>query len=138
MFLNSESTRRQLRIIYGLGWKYRDYHEITIYDEEQESLFNHQIWANYRLIQKWVSINIYANWQNYFHDWSKNRLTTGIGMNFRIVKGGATEQEILLHLKNIETSYYFGTYIGISNTFGSIYNNVVNPRFGGGDGLGIE
>jgi hypothetical protein len=28
-------------------------------------------------------------------------------------------------------------YFGISYTFGSIYNNVVNPRFGGGGGRGM-
>lgn len=154
IFPYSESTRRQLRIVYGIGGSYRDYHEMTIYDKEQELLFNHQIWANYRLIQKWGGINIHANWQNYFHDWKKNHLTAGFGINFRIVKGlnvhfggnytmvhdqlalvkgGATEQEILLHIKQLETSYTYGTWFGISYTFGSIYNNVVNPRFGIGD-----
>ncbi len=154
IFPYSESTRRQLRIVYGIGGQYRDYHEMTIYDKEQELLFNHQIWANYRLIQKWGAVNVHANWQNYFHDWSKNHLTAGFGVNFRIikglnvhfggnytmvhdqlalVKGGATEQEVLLHIKQLETNYTYRTWFGVSYTFGSIYNNVVNPRFGIGD-----
>lgn len=154
IFPYSESTRRQLRLVYGLGGGYRDYHEITIYDKGQETLFSHQVWANYRLIQKWGSINVHANWANYLHDWSKNHLTAGLGFNFRIVKGlnlhfggnytrvrdqlalvkgGATEQEILLHIKQLETSFNYRTWFGISYTFGSIYSNVVNPRFGIGD-----
>lgn len=154
VFPYTESTRRQLRLVYGLGGSYRDYHELTIYDKEKETLYNHQVWANYRLIQKWGSINVNANWQNYFHDWSKNHLTAGFGVNFRVVKGlnfhfggnytlvrdqlalvkgGATEQEILLHIKQLETSFNYRTWFGVSYTFGSIYNNVVNPRFGIGD-----
>jgi len=154
IFPYSQSTRRQLRMVYGLGGNYRDYHETTIYDKDSEYLFNHQIWANYRIIEKWGSINVHANWSNYLHDWSKNHLTAGVGFNFRIakgfsiyfggnatrvrdqlslVKGGATEQEILLHIKQIETSYNYGTWFGVSYTFGSIYNNVVNPRFGIGE-----
>ena len=85
---------------------------------------------------------------------SKNHLTAGFGVSFRVikglnfhfggdytmvhdqfalVKGGATEQEILLHIKQLETSYTYHTWFGLSYTFGSIYNNVVNPRFGIGD-----
>ena len=31
VFPYSESTRQQLRLIYGIGGSYRDYHEITIW-----------------------------------------------------------------------------------------------------------
>ncbi|MFC1561269.1 hypothetical protein ACFL4V_02215, partial [Candidatus Latescibacterota bacterium] len=43
---------------------------------------------------------------------------------------GATEEEILLHRKQLATQYDFFTYFGLSYTFGSIYTNIVNPRFG--------
>jgi len=48
------------------------------------------------------------------------------------VKGGATTEEILLHRKELETQYQYYISFGLSYTFGSIYNNVVNPRFGSG------
>ena len=44
-------------------------------------------------------------------------------------KAGATDQEILLNLRQLATSYSYYSAIGFSYTFGSIYNNVVNPRF---------
>jgi hypothetical protein len=44
-------------------------------------------------------------------------------------KAGATSQEVLLNLRQLATSYSYYTAIGFSYTFGSIYNNVVNPRF---------
>jgi len=34
----------------------------------------------------------------------------------------------------LRTSYEYWGGFGLSYTFGSVYNNVVNPRFGGGGG----
>lgn len=51
-------------------------------------------------------------------------------------KGGLTEAERLLRLKEQATNYSIGGSISITYTFGSIYNNVVNPRFGSGGGGG--
>lgn len=41
----------------------------------------------------------------------------------------ASDQEILLQLRQLQTSYTYYTSVGLSYTFGSIYNNIVNPRF---------
>ncbi len=38
--------------------------------------------------------------------------------------------------RNIGYSYFF--MFGLSYTFGSIYSNVVNPRFGSGSGTSIS
>ncbi len=46
-------------------------------------------------------------------------------------KGDASEDEVLLRRRELETSYDYHVSFGISYTFGSIYNNIVNPRFGG-------
>ncbi|MEA1878395.1 MAG: hypothetical protein U9N86_16255 [Bacteroidota bacterium] len=95
------------------------------------------------------------NWFNYLHDFSKNnlslsgsmsiRIAKGLNFNFgggaslihdqlALVKGGASTEEILLRRKELATAYQYFTYFGLSYTFGSIYNNVVNPRFGGSSG----
>ena len=97
----------------------------------------------------------FLGWSNYLHDWSKNNLSLDIYLNLRIakglsfrlyggasmihnqlslVKGGATTEEILLRRKLIGTQYYLFSSFGITYTFGSIYSNVVNPRFGSGGG----
>jgi hypothetical protein len=49
-----------------------------------------------------------------------------------LVKGELSEADILLQLQELETSYQLDGEIGITYTFGSIYNNIVNPRFGNG------
>jgi hypothetical protein len=153
IFPYSESTRRQLRIMYGIGPEYANYHDTTIYNKMEEFLGSQVLTASYQVVEKWGSINSSINWSNYLHDWSKNnlsvsgsiRLRIAKGLNFNIggrfsivhdqlslEKGGATYEEILLRRKEIETQFTYYTNFGLSYTFGSIYNNAVNPRFGGG------
>jgi hypothetical protein len=51
-----------------------------------------------------------------------------------LAKGGATDEEILLQRRQLSTSYSYFAGVGITYTFGSIFNNVVNPRFEGASG----
>jgi hypothetical protein len=41
---------------------------------------------------------------------------------------------VLLNRRQQATTYRISGDIGISYTFGSIYNNIVNPRFGNASG----
>jgi hypothetical protein len=43
--------------------------------------------------------------------------------------GEATDEEILLRRRQLATAYRYRLQAGISYTFGSIFNNIVNPRF---------
>ena len=43
-------------------------------------------------------------------------------------KGDASIEDILLNRKEVSTTYGYETSVGITYRFGSIYNNVVNPR----------
>ena len=47
-------------------------------------------------------------------------------------KGEATTEEILVRQRQLATGYQYFLNFGISYSFGSIFNNIVNPRFGGG------
>jgi hypothetical protein len=90
-------------------------------------------------------------WSNYFFDLAYNNLRLNINANLRIVKGlsfnmsgsfafvhdqislplgVSTLEDVLLQRKMQATDYSYSTYFGFTYTFGSIYNNVVNPRFG--------
>lgn len=46
-----------------------------------------------------------------------------------VLKGDASVEEVLLQLRKLSSTYSFQAGFGISYSFGSIYNNVVNPRF---------
>jgi hypothetical protein len=155
----SESTRRQLRLLYKVGYNYVNYFDTTIYDKTKENLWLHSLVAAYEVVQKWGSINVSLGYSNYFHDWSKNnlslygfidlRIAKGLSVNFGggaslihdqlgLVKGGATTEEVLLRRKELATQFQYFTMFGFSYTFGSIYNNVVNPRFGNSSGGGMS
>jgi len=101
-------------------------------------------------IQKWGSISSTLSWSNYFFDWSYNKLRLytyasvrifkGISFNIQgqvsmvhdqifLPRGDMALEDVLLQRKAQKTTYTYYTSIGFSYTFGSIYNNVVNPRF---------
>jgi hypothetical protein len=44
-------------------------------------------------------------------------------------KSGASEEEVLLQLRQLATSYSYYINFGISYRFGSRINNIVNTRF---------
>lgn len=148
----SESTRRQIRMLYSAGFLHHSYSDTTIYDKMEENLLGHSLRIAFQTIQKWGSFNLSLEGFNYLHDWSKNNLSLYAvfdirivkGLSFEIdggaamvhdqlslVKGGATSEEILLRRRELATDYSYFLYFGLSYTFGSIYNNVVNPRFSG-------
>lgn len=158
VFPYSESTRRQLRLLYTVGYGYVNYTDTTIYNLTKEGHFMHSLSAAYEVVQKWGSIDVSLNYSNYLHDWSKNnislngfldlRIAKGLSVNFGggaslihdqlgLVKGGATAEEVLLRRKELATQFEYFTSFGFSYTFGSIYNNVVNPRFGNSGGGGM-
>lgn len=151
LFPYSESTRRQLRLIYWAGPQFSRYNEETIFDKTSELLFRQALSINLEVKQTWGSVSTRLEGSHYFHDLSKNELELYSELSLRIFKGlsfnmsgqvslvhnqlslpkrGATQEEILLQRTQLATQYYYWTSIGLSYTFGSIYSNVVNPRFG--------
>ncbi|MDP2319623.1 MAG: hypothetical protein Q8O42_09835 [Acidobacteriota bacterium] len=53
---------------------------------------------------------------------------------FYLRRDEATDEEIIARQRQLATSYRFFLSVGFTYRFGSISNNVVNPRFGGGGG----
>jgi hypothetical protein len=47
----SESTRRQLRVLYSIGLLYNEYTEITEFDKMEEALLSHSLSVSYDIIQ---------------------------------------------------------------------------------------
>lgn len=150
IFPYSESTRKQIRFMYGAGHIYHLYNDTTIYNKTEESLWGHRFDIAAEILQTWGSLEGSLGWKNYFHDWSKNNLFFSSSLNIRIAKGlqfrisgnasmvhnqlslkkgGATYEETLLRKKELATQYKYSVDFSIKYTFGSIYNNVVNPRF---------
>lgn len=147
------STRRQLRFLYELQPAHFNYDQKTIFGRFAETRLEQSLEATLELNETWGSAETSVEASHYFFDLSKNDLQVSANINLRIVRGlslrlfgnvsiiqnqlnlpagEATQEEILLRRRELATDYrYFGR-IGLSYTFGSIYNNIVNPRFGSG------
>jgi len=153
IFPYSESTIRQMRLRYSAGYQYNSYNDITIYDKMEDHFFKQSLQAALQVQQRWGSVNLSLEASNFLHDFTKNRLELEGFVRLRIikglslqinggiarirdqmslVKGEASDADILLKLRQLETAYSMDGGIGITYTFGSIYNNIVNPRFGNG------
>jgi hypothetical protein len=153
----SEATHRQFRLLYSAGYEFSNYIDSSIFNKTREGLYKHRLSVAYQVQEKWGSINFSFSGSNYLHDFSKNKLEFWGFMRLRIIKGlslsvnggvayindqfnlrkgDLSEAERLLRLKEQATNFSIQGGVSISYTFGSIYNNVVNPRFGNGGGGG--
>ena len=151
-FPYSESTRRVLFAQYTIGVNRLSYRERTIYDKLDETVYDQNFQTTLSLRQPWGSSRVTFEAANYLHDFSKHRLEFDGRLDIRLFRGfslningnasrvrdqlylpagGASDEEILLRLRRLQTSYRYGLSMGLSYQFGSIFNNVVNPRFDG-------
>jgi hypothetical protein len=151
----SESNTHQFRIDYKLYHTYNKYVDETFYFKKKENLWQHSLETSLSFIKPWGSLSIGADAQNYLDDFSNIgygvyssaslRLFKGLSLGFyvnyyRVGKqitlpiAGASLEEVLLRRRQLETEYNYYAYFSISYSFGSIYNNVVNPRFGNSGG----
>jgi hypothetical protein len=153
IFPYSQSTRRQMRILYSVGNSYRIYNDTTIYNNIRENLYQQQLRMAFEVQEKWGSVHISLDASNFLHDFSKNKVVLSGFLEVRIIKGLSlrlyggiarirdqlslpgeelSEADILLQLQELQTGFQVMSSLSITYTFGSIYNNIVNPRFGNG------
>ncbi len=151
IFPYSESTTKQLRLLYLAGYTHNDYIDTTLYDKISENLIRQELNIAYKYITKWGSLEAGVSGGAYLHDFTKNNLNVNTEINLNLFRGlsinlnlnanlihdqlslpnlAATQEEVLLQQRQLATQYSYYTNFGISYSFGSIYNNVVNPRFG--------
>jgi hypothetical protein len=150
LFPYSQNTRRELVFRYGLGVSTYKYKDTTIFGKISETLPSQVAQLSYQTRQPWGNVGLNLEHKNFLTDASKR--TSSVFMNysirffkgFRINGGGGYEWindqiylpaesssavDVFLRRRALLTSYSYWTHMGISYTFGSIFNNVVNPRF---------
>jgi len=158
-FPYSESTKKQVCLLYAVGPEYVRYREETIFDKTRETLLKESLSVALAFTLPWGSLNVGLTGSHYFHDFGKNRLDLYADISWRIFKGlsltvdgggsrirdqlalpkgGASREEVLLRLKQLATGYDYYLSVGLSFTFGSVNSTLVNPRFGTGSGTSIS
>jgi hypothetical protein len=151
VFPYSEYATRELRIQYNAGLARERYHEISIFGKLRETLWRHELSATLDQRQPWGSLRAGFEFSQYVHDWSKYRLEGNGNMNIRLTRGlslnangsasrvrdqlslplrDATDEEVLLRIRQLQSGFQVRFSFGVTYSFGSIFNNVINPRFG--------
>lgn len=155
VFPYKDFTRRQLTAFYAIGVASMRYQDVTIYDRTSETRPVHNFLLAWNARQPWGSVSMSLFGSQYLHNVSYNSYGIGGFTDLRIAKGLAiniggnysrvndqlylrrgalSENEIIARQQALATNYRFFMHLGLSYTFGSIYNTVVNPRFTGRGG----
>lgn len=149
IFPYKEVLRREVVFAYRIGFFHNDYIEPTIFNKMQEGIFNHSLDTQVRFRQPWGNVFARLRASTFLDDFDKNRLQLfgrltvrlikGLSVrfsgNFEIIRdqinlpaGDASIEDVLLQQKQIATDFELGFNVGLSYTFGSAFNNIINTR----------
>ena len=153
LFPYSEYQERRFVLQYQVMPMHRRYFNTTIFLKDSETIMSQELSAQLRYDQRWGRVDIRASGMHFFHDSSINRFEINPSFNIRIIRGLSVSlsgryriinDQLSLELpSNVDpndpesiligvqrpTSYDYTISFGLSYTFGSIFNNIVNPRF---------
>lgn len=156
IFNYSEVNSRSFIIRYGVDVNRNLYYDTTIYNEIKETLYGHRFSTALTLNKKWGTFFSGFNYRNYLKDhrlysvgvsvrtdvrltgnlsFSVNANASIVHNQLSLVKGAATEQDVLTRKRQLASTYNYYTSFGFNYRFGSILNNFVNPRFEGYGGF---
>lgn len=154
-FPYAESTRRQVTATYRVGGVSYGYEERTLFLETTEVRPEQSLELSADFTQPWGELLVSLEGSHFLDDFEQHRVDLFTSLEFRLFRGvnldvqasvarvkdqiylsarGLDDNEILIGQRELGTDFEYGLQLGLSFTFGSIFNNVVNPRLGdGGD-----
>jgi hypothetical protein len=151
LFPYSQYTRRQLRFGYAAGPYFARYREQTLLLTFRDAMAQQRASVTLDQREPWGSLQAEVEYEAFLPDLSLYRLQLEGGVNVRLARGlslsvegtasrlrdqisiprrGVTDEEVLLRLRRLSSGYEYTLQIGLTYTFGSIFNTIVNPRFG--------
>ena len=140
---------KEITLAYRIGTGKRNYIEETIYGYTEQKLTSQTLSLNIRFRQKWGNISSYINGTQFLNDGTKKRFSLRSDLDIRVFEGLAVRlsgninlireqyslaagntsvEDLLLQQRQIATDYRTNFSIGLSYTFGSIYNSIINTR----------
>lgn len=149
IFPYSEVLKREITFAYKIGYLYNNYAETTIFAKDLESIWNHSFNVQVKYRQTWGSVNVRLRASSFLRDFSKNRVQLNGNTSLRVLKGlsvrfsgnlelirdqinlpagDASLEDVLLQQKQIATGFDLGFSVGLTYTFGSAFNNIINTR----------
>ena len=149
IFPYREVLRREIVFAYRIGYFHNDYIEPTIFGKMTEGIFNHSLDVQARFRQPWGNLYARLRTSTFLDDFEKNRTQFFGNISVRLFKGlaarfsgrmelirdqinlpggDASIEDVLLQQKQIATDFEIGFSVGLSYTFGSAFNNIINTR----------
>lgn len=150
----AESTRRQITALYRVGVAAFRYEEVTLFDKTREVRPEQSLELAADFTQPWGELMLSLTGSHYLDDPAQHRIELYTNFEIRLLRGlnldirgnvarikdqiyvareETSDEEILLRRKELGTDFEYSVDVGLSFTFGSVFNNVVNPRiFTGG------
>jgi hypothetical protein len=151
----SEATRRQFTALYRVGLAYFRYEEVTLFEKTRETRPEQSLELAADFTQPWGELYVSLTGSHYLDDPSQHRVELSTNFEIRLLRGlnldirggvsrikdqiyvaleETSDEDILLQRKELGTDFEYSVDVGLSFTFGSVFNNVVNPRmFSGGN-----
>ena len=150
LFDYKDSEKKAIYLNYKIGPVYFRYYDITVFGKTEELLWQHNLTLGGLVVKKWGNISGGVEYRSLLHDSALNGFSIDLQTRLRLFKGfsldlrghyglahdqiniralDASKEDLLLRQQQIKSGYSYYGSIGISYTFGSIYNTIVNPRF---------
>ena len=151
----AEATRRQFTALYRVGLASSRYEEITLFEKTPETRPEHSLELAADFTQPWGELYVSLTGSHYLDDPSQHRVEFYTNFEIRLLRGlnldirggvsrikdqiyvaleETSDEDILLRRRELGTDFEYSVDVGLSFTFGSVFNNVVNPRiFSGGN-----
>jgi hypothetical protein len=150
VFPYQEAQTKSLTMVYRVGLSYYDFQEVTIFNKSIDRIPAQAFQLSTTFTKDWGQLSSGIELASFLNDFEKNHFFFWCDYNIRIFKGlslnswmrfnvqrdqinirqkGASQEEVLLQQQELLTDFELKANIGLSYRFGSIYNNVVNPRF---------
>lgn len=152
VFPYSKFNNQRIVFQYMIGPIHNKYYDTTIFFKTKETQIEQSLNMITSFTKPWGSINVGIFYSNYFDDFSKNNISLNGAVSWKITKGlnfavwgfyglindqiglrkgTATRDQLLVRNRELGSSFQYNLGIGFSYRFGSILNNIVNPRFRG-------
>jgi hypothetical protein len=149
LFPYSENIRRQFRLAYQIGYNPISFIQETIHDRTRQLIPYHKFSVVVDYTQTWGNINTALHASTFLNDFERNRMSLNSQLNIRVAEGlsvtlsgsgslindqislakaAANDDAFLLGGRQLPTKFSYYTQFGISYTFGSTNNSVVNVR----------
>lgn len=151
----ADATRRQITALYRVGIASFRYEEPTLFEKLRETRPEQSLELAADFTQPWGELFVSLTGSHYLDDPSQHRVELFTNFEVRLLRGlsldirgsvarikdqiyvpleETSDEDILLRRRELGTDFEYSVDVGLSFTFGSVFNNVVNPRiFSGGN-----